>query len=254
MLLEVILLGSTDQGVMTGTGVLQESIENTSEDGVVAVFLEQGTRVLGPDGKPLGKLIVEGMESLLSPLEGYQLVTAFDFQPDIATFQPAMRVVIRYHEGDIPEGGSEEELVLALYDAGSGEYEFISGEFDTGENTVTFWVNRTNVFAVLALAEAIATPTPGPTATPVPVTEVPTPTPEPTVEPTETATPTPTPTEVPPAGWGPGPWIGIGLGAVALLGLFIWLAMWQRRRRKWNRILQEIGWLQPSESGGITAT
>lgn len=253
LLLVVNLLGNMDQGTMTADGVLMESIDATAEDGVLLASLSQGTKVLGPDGKPLTRLTVIRVESLTSLPEGYLLVAAFDFQPDGSTFGKPMHITVNYEEGDIPEGCSEVCLVVAHLDNESGEYLFITGVVDTDANTVTFSIDSTSIVAILAPVPAPATPTltltptPAPTSTPTPgYTETPTPQP--------TATPTPGPTEAPPPGLGPGAWTGIGLGALALLGLLLGLFVWQRRKRKWERVLQEIGWTPWSWEGRVKTT
>ena len=227
-------------------GVLKESIDTASADGSVAVVLPEGTRVLGPDGQPLTRLDATRVESLPFPIDGYQLVAAFDFQPDGAVFDTYMTVTLCYEEGDIPQGISEGELVVAYYDPGSGVYVFIQGVLDTEANTVTFSVGGTSIYAVMVPvtapvpATATLTPTYAPTATHVPATVTGTPTPAPS--PTETPTPTSAPTEVPPPGFSSGDWTGIGLGVFALLALIIGLMVWYRRRKKWEQVFQEIGW------------
>ena len=148
-----------------------------------------------------------------------------------------------YDPAALPEGVAAEDLVLAYYDADTGEWvELTDIVVDTVNNTVSGTTSHFTQFAILAEVEV--TPTPAPTVTP---TETPTPTvaPTPTIEPTPTVAPTevPTPTETPEPTEEPtpapttepdeedddddlNPWVIIGpIIGIAIIGLLAYIAI-----------------------------
>ena len=82
------------------------------------------------------------------------------------------------------------DLVIALLDEATGEWEFVTGVVDTDANTITFSIDHFTFFAILA----------APAPTPIP---------------TPTLTPTSTPTPAP--GLGTGVWTGMGIAILAAL-------------------------------------
>ena len=90
------------------------------------------------------------------------------------------------HPDALPEGVREADLVIALLDEATGEWEFVTGVVDTDANTITFSIDHFTLFAILAAPD-----------------------------------PTPTPTPAPAWGWGTGVWTGIGIEIAILAALLL---------------------------------
>jgi hypothetical protein len=111
--------------------------------------LEEGTKALDCEGDPLDRITVEPIEPPppSPPPDGY-IIAAYDFEP-CATFVPPVSLTVRYEDGALPEGVSEEGLVIAYYDEDTGEWVVLPGVVDTAANTVTASISHTTVFAIL---------------------------------------------------------------------------------------------------------
>ena len=193
---------------MDSDGIVGEDFEVTSRDGCVVIRLSEGTEALDSEGYRLRYIDVTPVEPLPDPPEGHYVLAAFDFKPDGTTFSQALEATLCFDPGDIPDGMSAENIVIAVLDEETGEWSFIGGTVDTENNTITFDLNHFTIYGVLAAPAA-------PTATPTSTT-----TPEPTV--------TPPPDEG--GGLSTGALIGISIGAGAILGLIAGsLIAWRRR-------------------------
>ena len=148
-------------------GMVGEDCEVTSRDECVALHLSEGAEALDPSGGRLRYIDVSPAYPMPDPPEGHYLLAAFDFEPDGATFSPAMEVTLCYNPDDIPEGMSAENIVIAVLDEETGEWSFISGTVDAESNTITFSINDFTIYGVIA-APAAPTATPAPTKTPKP--------------------------------------------------------------------------------------
>lgn len=133
-------------------GTLLQDVEATSLDGMVTVRIPKGTKVLDADNEPLSAIYVTLLyplseESAPDPPEGYDLVATFDFEPDGTTFPDSgIEITLAYDPENMAEG---EIPVIAFYNEGIGEWEFIPGIAGPGENEVTFTTDHFTVFAVL---------------------------------------------------------------------------------------------------------
>jgi hypothetical protein len=193
-------------------GTIKEDFEGTSSDGAIAIHLAEGTEALDPDGSRLRNLHVELVEPLPDPPEGCFVLAAFDFEPDGATFNPPIELTIAYDPDSLPEGMSEGNLVIAVFNDETGEWEFLNCQVDTESHKVTVFISHLSVYGLLA-APAEATPNPTATATPPP------------------AEPTPTPT----GGLGTGALIGIIIGVLVVIGLAVGIWIIYKRRKQPGR-------------------
>jgi len=132
--------------------------------------MSAGTVMLDKYRQLLGNLSVTAVDPLPDPPEGGHVLTAFDFQPDGATFAPGMQITLAYDLFDIPIGMDENDLFIGIYNDDTGEWQYLIGTANAETNTITFTVTHFTIFAVLALPEGIPDITLEPTATP---TEVP---------------------------------------------------------------------------------
>jgi hypothetical protein len=190
-------------------GTVKEDFAGLSEDGTLEIHIAAGTEALDSEGSRLRNLDVEVVEPLPDPPEGCFVLAAFDFEPGGATFNPPMELTIAYDPDSLSNGMREENLVIAVLNSATGEWEFLNCIVDTESNKVTVFTGHLSAYALLA-APAEPTPSPTSTATPPP------------------ATPTPTPS----GGLGTGALIGIIVGVLIVIGLAVGLWIIYKRRRK----------------------
>jgi hypothetical protein len=143
---------------MDENGYLTETIVATSADGMVTMTLPAGTRVLPCEGDgPVEEIEVQKVTPPPPPPppDGY-IIAAYDFGT-CCTFNPPISLTIQYDPEALPEGFSEEDLVIGYYDGVA--WVFLDTDVDSVANEATAdGISHLTVFAVLAPAPA---PAPG---------------------------------------------------------------------------------------------
>jgi len=244
---EPIPVPPTDTGTADFTGkidtegVMTEDVTLVSDDGTATAEIPSGTTALDSDGNPISEITVQPPATEAPVPPATNVIVMADFGPDGATFDPPITITMIFDPASLPEGVLPEDLVIAYYDAVTGEWiELADIVVDTENNTVSGTTSHFTQFAILAEAEVtpIPTETPTPTVIPTPTIEpTPTMTPEPTETPTATVTPEPTeiptteptPTETPEPeddddDDGINPWVIIGpVIAIVVIGLAVFI-------------------------------
>ena len=147
---ETNLFGIEERIRISDEGEILETIEATSEDGMLTLTIPDGTIALDEDGNPLESLEVAVDETPPDPPEdAYIIGLAYDFGPDGATFDPPITLEYTYDPGALPEGVAEEDLVLAYYDEEVGEWVELECVVDTVNNTITADVEHFTTFAII---------------------------------------------------------------------------------------------------------
>jgi len=219
------LLGIEESFRISHSGEILETIEVTSEDGMLTLTIPDGTIALDEDGTRLGSLEVTIDESPPDPPEdAYIIGLAYNFSPAGATFDPPITMEYTYDPADIPEGVAEEDLVLAFYDEVAGEWIELVCVVDTVNNTITASVSHFTTFAIIG---AVTPPEEEEVVPPEEEEIVPPEEEEVVLPPEEEVVP---PEEVapakPPVNW---PVLGGIIGGVIVVGLLIFFLV--RRRR-----------------------
>ena len=240
--IDLNILGGSSTGTIDSSGVFQGDVDAASPDGKIAIHIASGTTALGKDGNPLTGLDITTVSSYPTPPDGRTVIAAFDFQPNGATFDPAIQITITYDPSTLPSGTQPSDLVIAFFNTATGHWEYVSGLVDPVAHTITYSISHFTVFAVMGAATSSAAPTMTPTPTP---TLIPTPTPTAAATPTVIATPTSTSTPMPTltprptstvvhqpgeAGKGLGDWAWIVIGFVVILALIVMIRLVMRRR------------------------
>ena len=166
--LEASLFGETTEIDIDSDGVIQETVEATSEDGNLTIIIEEGTVTLDEVGEPLETLKVEVDESPPAPPANTQVIgLAYDFGPDGATFDPPLTLTFEYEESEIPDDANEDDLVIAYWDEEAEEWVELDCTVDPVTNTITAEVSHFTVFAIIArptLTATVVTSPPEPAA------------------------------------------------------------------------------------------
>ena len=216
-------------------GVIQKTIEGTSEDGNLTITIPKGTTTLDKDGKRLGNIDIVVNDNPPAPPAGANVIgLPYTLSPNGATFYPSMTMTWNYNPDDVPDGVAEGDLVLAFYDEVAGEWVELTCTVDTTTHAITASVSHFTVFAILAKLPSSSEPE-LPPVEPLVVSPI---TPE-LVPPTTPDLPVPeetvpqldsTPTEQAPSeGFSVSLLVGIVV-VVVVLGIGVFWVVWRRRR------------------------
>jgi len=139
------------------------------------LIIPEGTIIKDAEGNPLSTSII--MLSTATTAGRVGAIAAFEFGPSGITFEPPVDLVIAYDPADLPEGFSESDLVIRMWDGTA--WVDLETTVDTVTHTATAKVSHFTIFALFAAPSVALPPTPPPVVTPTPPPAV-TPTPVPT--------------------------------------------------------------------------
>ena len=139
-------------GKINWQGIITETITAPSADSKCTVTLYEGTKALDKHGLPLQEIsIVDTKESPALPENRQVIGLTYDIRPDGVTFEPPAVLALTYDASQIPEGVSQENLVIATWDEANGEWlELELFIVDPVTNTITAPVYHLTAFAVMA--------------------------------------------------------------------------------------------------------
>jgi len=146
----VDMMGRVASGPITEDGVLEDTINVTSRDGMVTLRLPEGILALDSEGNRLEKITVDPvLEPPALPENWYATGMAYDFGPDGASFEGSIELTIGYDPEELAEGVNEWDLVIGYYHSGSPEWRLLPSVVDTGAHTVTSSTGQFSVFAII---------------------------------------------------------------------------------------------------------
>jgi hypothetical protein len=123
--------------------------------------IDKDTVGLTEDGEPLSEVKMTRVGTPPAPPAGAHVFgLVYDLKPDRATFEPAATLEYTYDPSKIPEGVAENELVLAWWDAGIGNWVELECTVNPAANTITALVSHFTVFAPLAYGSPEPEPNP----------------------------------------------------------------------------------------------
>jgi hypothetical protein len=135
-------------------GKAMANINLNSTNGLVTIGIPLGTQLLDAQGNPLGNIQIVTLSTPPPPPDYVLVGHAYDCLPDGATFKPAITLIFKYTEADIPDGVSEEDLVLAYWDG--SQWVNLTTTVNVANNTATAKVAHFTPFAILAYLGAPA--------------------------------------------------------------------------------------------------
>jgi len=152
----VNLMGRVASESITEEGELEETIDITSRDGEVRLCVDEGTVVLDSEGNWLEEITINRLSECPEPPESaYVIGSAYDFEPDGATFDGSVELTICCDPEELPERVNEEELVIAYYHTDSEEWRLLASSVaDTAAHTVTASISHLTIFAIVGREEA----------------------------------------------------------------------------------------------------
>ncbi len=156
--LETNLFGTSTDFRISETGEILKTIEATSAEGNLTLYLPKGTIALDKNGKPLESLEAGVDESPTDPpVNAHIIGLPYIFEPSGATFAPPITFIWSYDPDALPEGVAEEDLVIAYYDEDAGKWVALDGVVDTENNTITASVAHFTTIAILSMPPAAFT-------------------------------------------------------------------------------------------------
>jgi hypothetical protein len=232
--IQVIISGKAISFPIDASGKVLDTIKVTSGDGAITLTVPQGTVAKDRSGQPLDKIEVNGITNPpAAPTDARIVGLAYDFGPDGATFDPAMKIEFNYNADDLPPDA--QNMTLAYYDTTESKWVEVESEVDAGNQKIAADIGHFTTYAMLArIVEVVpAPPVSASSSATTPavqpkVTTAATATGNPTLAPAPAAT-TPvtseTPTTTEPFDW---PLIGGLVGGVVIIALVL-LFLWRRR-------------------------
>ena len=143
--------------IVTTEGEFTEDVTTKSEDGNVELAIDEGTIGLTKNGKKLMAISIDEMEAPPDPpKESNRIGLTYDLEPDGATFDPPISLTFHYDPDEIPEGVSEENLIIAMWDEEASEWVDLECVVDPETNTITASVSHFTAFTVVAFSHPAA--------------------------------------------------------------------------------------------------
>ena len=139
------------QAYSTASGKFIKDIYITSKDNNVSLDIAKDTVGL-IHGDSLYTICIDKMlDPPDVPQDTLLIGSIYDISPDDATFSPGITMTIAFDPDSIPEGTSTENLVIAMWDEDTGEWEDLEGSsVDLADNTVSALVSHFTAFAILS--------------------------------------------------------------------------------------------------------
>jgi len=135
----------------TSAGKFTKDVNIKSEDNNVELTIEEGTIGLTEQGRRILSIEVQEMEDPPDPpAESEVIGLVYDFGPDGATFDPPITLTFHYDPDELPEGASEGNLVLAVWDEDSGTWLMFETTVDPETNTLTAKISHFTPFTIIA--------------------------------------------------------------------------------------------------------
>jgi len=165
--LDVNLLDTGQRVTISDSGRLRQTLEVTSADGKLTVNIPSGTRAKQENGNRLTTLDVSENDNPPPPPENKNIIgLTYSFEPSGATFDPPITLTFTYNHIDIPEGVSEEDLVLAFYDEDTGKWIELECVVDIDNHTINAMLSHFTDFAIIAPVQQPPPTTPQPEPAP----------------------------------------------------------------------------------------
>ena len=149
----IIIEPDTDlSDYMDDSGALTEDFTFISEDGVCQLDIGKGTIAITEDEDQLDEITIDEMEDPPNPPQDSHIIgLTYKLGPKGASFDPPITITFIYDPSLIPEGVSEENLVLAMWDEDTDEWIVLEGcTVDAYSNTISASVNHFTPFAILS--------------------------------------------------------------------------------------------------------
>ena len=153
--------GRKVSGAISREGKIWGRLLACSTDGRVTITVPVGTCARDKDGKPLTGLRIFPDENPPPIPEDIALIgLVYSFEPDGASFDPPINLIMHYAPDSLSEGVAEEELYIACWDG--NRWLSLGGTVDMEANTVSVTIGHFSRFAILGKLPPPPSPPPLP--------------------------------------------------------------------------------------------
>ena len=136
---------------VTSSGRFTEEVTAKSGDGKIKLTISEDTIGRQAGGQSLRTIRITEMNYHPAPPDDANVIgLVYDLEPDGATFKPPISMTVKYNPALLPDGVSEENLVVAFWDEDIDEWVECSCTVDTGSNTITAEVSHFTAFTTLS--------------------------------------------------------------------------------------------------------
>lgn len=145
-------IGTTElSAYINESGVTISQVFAYSDDSTIELNIGEGTTCLTGEGQPFSKVkICAILSPLFSPELDFMIGQAYDFKPDGAMFNPPITLNFTYNPQDIPDGVSEEDLVIAVWDQESYNWVKLPSICNPSSHVITAQISHFTIFSILA--------------------------------------------------------------------------------------------------------
>ncbi len=137
------------------SGETSEDIIVTYEDKPASLSIPGGNAPKDSAGEALTQVIMKPNDTPPLPQDDQEIVgQAYALSPTGATFDPPITLTIEYNPNLLPERVSEDSLVIAFYDIGTGDWTELESTVNSTEQEVTAEVSHFTSFAIIGTVES----------------------------------------------------------------------------------------------------
>ncbi|MFC2044202.1 hypothetical protein ACFLT8_03285, partial [Chloroflexota bacterium] len=129
------------------SGVAIENCQLRRLDEKAWLDIPKETKLVTVRGNALGLLTASEVTATRDVSAGIFIVSAVDFGPDGAKFEPAITLTMSYDPVSLPDGTTEDELYITCWDG--SQWLALPSMVDTGANTVSAKISHFTQFALL---------------------------------------------------------------------------------------------------------
>ena len=132
-------------------GVLWEEIVALSVDIKLELIIPDGTTVLNANGYPPSSITVATLGEPGESPDGKSIVgNVYNLTPEGITFEPYAILKMYYDESTLPDGVSEESLLITTRNPLFPDWQVIDGTIDTGTNCITSYITHFSDYTICA--------------------------------------------------------------------------------------------------------
>ncbi|MFC1900531.1 carboxypeptidase regulatory-like domain-containing protein [Chloroflexota bacterium] len=147
---------SSDVGLKrSATGIVTTDCILKTDDEDAALKIPAGTQILSSGGAALSKITATEVTEPADPPSGNSIISAYDFGPDGATFNPAITLFLYFDIEGLPAGADPNELYIAYWDG--SEWQKLESKVYATLGIVEAKISHFTEFAVIGMAGASKT-------------------------------------------------------------------------------------------------
>ena len=137
---------------VTSSGKFNIEVVAQSSDNNVKIKIPRDTIGTNSMGVRLTSIVIEKMMVNMPPPPDDAVIvgSVYDLTPDGAIFDPAVYLSMSYSDNQVPNGVSEKNLIVGIFNWSTGEWQTVPSSTNLADNTVTANLEHFSTYALLA--------------------------------------------------------------------------------------------------------